>query len=162
MPEEPKSENRAVTQPAWSPATRLDRVRFSTNVDMYRREHRATEASARRAVAEMLRRFGPKERALIGGWTISGFLHDLGIGNRHGRRASWDTIKRWRRELGCPIMRGKGPKAPAWTTDVLLRAWLVSLFSSDERGGPRVLKHNWSLPCRVERETVPRRASRAA
>ena len=162
MPEEPKSENRAVTQPAWSPATRLDRVRFSTNVDMYRREHRATEVQRRRAVAEMLRSYGPTERALVGRWAISSFFLSLGVGNRRGARASWDTIKGWRKKLGAPIWRGRGPKSPPWSTDVLLRAWLVSLFSTDERGGPRVLKEHWALPCRIERETVPRRASRAA
>jgi len=31
--------------------------------------------------------------ALIGRWEIGAFLYTLGVGNRRGERASWDTIR---------------------------------------------------------------------
>lgn len=121
---------------------RLAAVRFTAHLDGYRQFHDGETIKQR--TVEMLRKWGPDERALIGRQQITAWFAAVQVGNRLGKYASWDAITGWRKRLDCPILRGKGPKAPPWTTAILLRAWLLSLFSTDNTGGPRVWRRHWA------------------
>ncbi len=123
---------------------RLAGVRFTQHLDSYRQFHEVEREKIKQRVIELLRAYGPDEKALIGKQAICIWVASLGLGNRLGQYASWGCVTGWRKRLACPIWRGKGPKAPAWTTDVLLRAWLLSLFSTDNTGGPRIQRRHWS------------------
>jgi hypothetical protein len=127
---------------------RLAEVRFTAHADRYRHWHAAEREKIKQRVMGLLRDYGPEEKTLIGKQAIVLWFASMGIGNRLGKGATWGCISGWRKRLGCPIWRGRGPKSPPWTTDVLLRAWLLSLFSTDNAGGPRILRRFWATGLR--------------
>jgi hypothetical protein len=103
---------------------------------------RTEQASRYKTIVTMLRaQFRSGERVLAGYPTITDWLWAAGVRNREGHRVDQQTIRRWRRDLNLPMLRGHGMvpgrvKASApWTTSYALTAWLLSLPHS---GGPRM------------------------
>jgi hypothetical protein len=139
---------------------RLAAVRFSAHAEMYRQFHNAERERIKQRAMNLLREYGPEEKALIGKQAIALWFASMGIGNRLGKGATWGCISGWRKRLGCPIWRGRGPKSPPWTTDVLLRAWLLSLFSTDNAGGPRIVRRFWTTGLRDAEDGLQDGASR--
>ena len=83
------------------------------------------------------------ERALIGRYRILAFLTGLGVRQRNGDPLKWNMLRRWKRDLAFPMVRGlwsPRAKSPAVSTTYAVTAWLLSRSSSDERGLFRI--HN--------------------
>ena len=161
--ERPKRSRKLSGEAVTAQQERLAVVRFTARPDYYRRCHMTVDRHAIKAgVIELLRQWGPEETPLIGKQAIASWFASMGIGNRLGQPPTWSCIVGWRKRLHCPIWRGGGPKSPPWSTDVLLRSWLLSLFSTDNPGGPRVLREHWHPSLRERKSkaggTCPRLA----
>src|SRR5262249_34295937 len=73
----------------------------------------------------------PVDRALIGHAAILSYLHDHGIRRRNGGPLTWRIVLQWRRDHGCPIVRGNRQAryaSPALSTTAHLGGWLLSRF----------------------------------
>ena len=51
----------------------------------------------------------------------------------HYMRVSWDTVRSWRRQYGCPVYMGPSGRPAAFSRE--LDQWLVSFSRSGEQGG---------------------------
>jgi hypothetical protein len=123
--------------------------------------HAVTAPAQHRALHELLVAQLPTlDRAMIGQVAILDYLHHLGLRRRNGGRLTWRMLRRWRRDEGFPILRGRyiphRHLSPPLSTAFALTAWVLSRLSSDEHHLFRV-----GIPRRTSEEGT-RPASRAA
>ncbi|HEV7733845.1 MAG TPA: hypothetical protein VGR62_16870 [Candidatus Binatia bacterium] len=87
---------------------------------------------------------GERDRTLTGWDEIEEFLWKSGVRNREGGRVDEQTVRRWRRDLNFPLMKGRGAlpgrhRATApFTTTFAVVSWLVSLPYSGGFRFPRI------------------------
>ena len=99
----------------------------------YARERAAHAAQAPELQRQYAALLQHHDQALIGHAAILAFLHRLGIRRLNGSRLSWRIVNAWRRDHGCPILRGNHhalARRPALTTTAHLTAWLLSRFTA--------------------------------
>ena len=96
-------------------------------------------------------RYWPFERGFRTYAAIAGYLNAIGVRTGHGRPISARTVRTWR-QRGLPITT-IGKAHGAWTSNVLLLAWLAS-YGELQRAKPRrAVAHWYDAPPR----TVPAR-----
>lgn len=87
---------------------------------------------------------GKFDHMLIGYDEIEDFLWCSGVRNREGNRVDEQTVRRWRRELNFPLLRGHGAlpgrhrATSPYTTTFAIVAWLTSLPYSGGFRFPRI------------------------
>jgi hypothetical protein len=113
-----------------------------------RAAHAATERERlARLYAMLCSAARDQERALVGRAAILHHLEQLGIRQRNGLPVTWRMLRRWRRDLEFPVVRGlwrPQSRSPALSTSLAITAWLVTRFSTDEGGLWRVFDHRAS------------------
>ena len=116
-------------------------------------EWEKTRPQRRKATLDRLREaFKEGERGLTGWDQILGWFHDHGFRNREGRPVNERTVRGWCNRLGCPILRGcrafpgRTKSSAPWTSNYLLLAWGVSLYSSGGLDKPRIERPSAANP----------------